>query len=108
MLDDPIVAVLFDIDGTLISTGGAGGVSWREAFQELNGIPADIGEHTDAGMTDPEVARLTVSAAQAVGAVAVATGKFDEAQLRATGAEHVLASLAQELLLGQPKPAQAA
>jgi phosphoglycolate phosphatase-like HAD superfamily hydrolase len=53
------VAVLFDIDGTLITTGGAGAVAWRLAFDELYGIPADIGEFTDAGMTDPEVGRLT-------------------------------------------------
>jgi phosphoglycolate phosphatase len=53
------LAVLFDIDGTLISSGGAGAVAWREAFQELFGVPADIGEYTDAGMTDPEVGRLT-------------------------------------------------
>jgi phosphoglycolate phosphatase len=56
-------AVLFDIDGTLISTGGAGARSWRYAFQELHGIPADIGEFTDAGMTDPTVARLTFKSA---------------------------------------------
>jgi phosphoglycolate phosphatase len=54
-----IVAVLFDIDGTLITTGGAGAVSWRLAFDELYGIPADIAKFTDAGMTDPEVGRLT-------------------------------------------------
>jgi phosphoglycolate phosphatase len=53
------VAVLFDIDGTLITTGGAGAVSWRRAFDALYGIPADIGKFTDAGMTDPEVGRLT-------------------------------------------------
>src|SRR3954447_308870 len=53
------LAVLFDVDGTLISTGGAGARSWRHAFEELHGIPADIGEYTDAGMTDPLVARLT-------------------------------------------------
>jgi phosphoglycolate phosphatase len=53
------LAVLFDVDGTLISTGGAGARSWRHAFEELHGIPADIGEFTDAGMTDPTVARLT-------------------------------------------------
>jgi phosphoglycolate phosphatase-like HAD superfamily hydrolase len=53
------VAVLFDIDGTLITTGGAGARSWRDAFQDLYGIPADIGHFTDAGMTDPEVGRLT-------------------------------------------------
>jgi phosphoglycolate phosphatase len=56
-------AVLFDIDGTLISTGGAGARSWRYAFNELHGIPADIGQFTDAGMTDPVVARLTFKAA---------------------------------------------
>jgi len=49
------LAVLFDIDGTLITTGGAGAVAWRRAFEELYGIPADIGAFTDAGMTDPEV-----------------------------------------------------
>jgi phosphoglycolate phosphatase len=53
------VAVLFDIDGTLITTGGAGAVAWRLAFDDLYGIPADIGRFTDAGMTDPEVGRLT-------------------------------------------------
>src|SRR5918912_1176699 len=56
-------AVLFDVDGTLISTGGAGARSWRYAFEELHGIPADIGEFTDAGMTDPTVARLTFKSA---------------------------------------------
>src|SRR5947209_5626977 len=53
------LAVLFDVDGTLISTGGAGARSWRHAFEELYGVPADIGKFSDAGMTDPTVARLT-------------------------------------------------
>jgi phosphoglycolate phosphatase len=53
------IAILFDIDGTLIDTGGAGAVSWRLAFDELYGIPADIGQFTDAGMTDPDVGRKT-------------------------------------------------
>jgi phosphoglycolate phosphatase len=52
-------AILFDIDGTLLNTGGAGAASWRLAFDELYGIPADIGQFTDAGMTDPEVGRKT-------------------------------------------------
>jgi phosphoglycolate phosphatase len=60
--DRDIVAVLFDIDGTLIITGGAGATSWRLAFEELYGIPADIAQFTDAGMTDPEVGRLTFKA----------------------------------------------
>jgi phosphoglycolate phosphatase len=56
------IAILFDIDGTLLVTGGAGADSWREAFQELYDIPADIGQFTDAGMTDPEVGRKTFEA----------------------------------------------
>jgi phosphoglycolate phosphatase len=51
-------AVLFDIDGTLLITGGAGGVAWQRAFEELHGVEADIAEHTDAGMTDPEIAAI--------------------------------------------------
>jgi phosphoglycolate phosphatase len=54
--------LLFDIDGTLISSGGAGTVAWRQAFDELHGIPADIGEFTDAGMTDPDVGARTFEA----------------------------------------------
>ena len=56
------VAILFDIDGTLIDTGGAGAASWRLAFDDLYDIPADIGKFTDAGMTDPEVGRKTFEA----------------------------------------------
>ncbi|MGA2320504.1 MAG: HAD family hydrolase [Solirubrobacteraceae bacterium] len=59
---DERIAVLFDIDGTLLTTGGAGAASWRLAFDELYEIPADIGAFTDAGMTDPEVARKTFQA----------------------------------------------
>jgi phosphoglycolate phosphatase len=51
--------LLFDIDGTLVSTGGAGAVAWKRAFEELYGIPADIGQYTDAGMTDPDVGAKT-------------------------------------------------
>ena len=56
------IAVLFDIDGTLLITGGAGAASWRLAFDELYGIPADIGTFSDSGMTDPEVGRKTFEA----------------------------------------------
>ena len=45
-------ATFFDVDGLLITTGGAGAKSWRFAFNELYGIPAEIGEFTEAGMTD--------------------------------------------------------
>jgi phosphoglycolate phosphatase len=53
------VVVLFDVDETLVHTGGSGARSWKAAFQELYGIPADIGAHTSAGETDPQVARAT-------------------------------------------------
>lgn len=51
-------AVLFDIDGTLLVTGGAGAVAWQRAFRELHGVDADIDEHTHAGMTDPEIVEI--------------------------------------------------
>lgn len=51
------VAVLFDVDGTLVSSGGAGTAAWHWAFNELFGVPVDPGEHTAPGTTDPEVAR---------------------------------------------------
>jgi phosphoglycolate phosphatase len=53
-----IEAVLFDIDGTLLVTGGAGAVAWQRAFLELHGVEANIEEHTHAGMTDPEIAEI--------------------------------------------------
>jgi phosphoglycolate phosphatase-like HAD superfamily hydrolase len=56
------VAILLDIDGTLIVSGGSGARSWALAFDELYGIPADIGEFTDTGMTDPDVGRETFEA----------------------------------------------
>src|SRR3954470_19244979 len=61
MAEQPRI-LLFDIDGTLVSTGGAGAVAWRRAFEELYGIPADIGKFTDAGMTDPDVGARTFEA----------------------------------------------
>ena len=51
-------AVLFDIDGTLLVTGGAGAVAWQRAFEEVHEVEANVGEHTDAGMTDPEIAAI--------------------------------------------------
>ncbi len=37
-------------------------MAWKQAFQELHGIPADINEFTDAGMTDPDVGAKTFEA----------------------------------------------
>lgn len=53
-----IKAILFDIDGTLLHTGGAGAVAWQRAFLELYEVEANIAEHTHAGMTDPEIAEV--------------------------------------------------
>src|SRR6266550_1672372 len=53
------VVVLFDVDETLVHTGGSGARSWSAAFEKLYGVPADIGQHTSAGETDPNVARET-------------------------------------------------
>jgi phosphoglycolate phosphatase-like HAD superfamily hydrolase len=51
--------VLFDVDGTLIDTGGAGGRSWSFAFREAFGVDGDIRKFSEVGMTDPVVARET-------------------------------------------------
>ncbi|MHB8328295.1 MAG: HAD family hydrolase [Acidimicrobiales bacterium] len=56
------VVVLFDVDETLVHTGGSGARSWKAAFEKLYDVPADIGEHSSAGETDPQVARATFSA----------------------------------------------
>jgi phosphoglycolate phosphatase len=50
-------AVLFDIDGTLISTGGASDRAWHRALRELHGVDFDVGAHTGRGVPDPEVGR---------------------------------------------------
>ncbi len=55
--------VLFDIDGTLIDTGGAGARSWTWAFERQLGQNVDIAEHSTAGMTDPAIGRVTFSEA---------------------------------------------
>jgi phosphoglycolate phosphatase len=49
------VAILFDIDGTLLSTGGASDRAWRRAFAELYGIEVNVGDYTGKGVTDPVV-----------------------------------------------------
>jgi phosphoglycolate phosphatase len=51
--------VLFDVDGTLVDTGGAGARSWVWAFERLFDRRVDIAEHSTAGMTDPAIARMT-------------------------------------------------
>jgi phosphoglycolate phosphatase len=63
---EPLKLILFDIDGTLIDTGGAGARSWTWAFEHAFDHPGvDIGKYSSAGMTDPVVARKTF--AEAIG-----------------------------------------
>jgi phosphoglycolate phosphatase len=51
-------AVLFDIDGTLISTGGASDRAWKRAFKELQSVDVDVPEVTGKGIPDPAVGRV--------------------------------------------------
>jgi phosphoglycolate phosphatase len=51
-------AVLFDIDGTLISTGGASDRAWKRAFKELQDVDVDVPAVTGKGVPDPEVGRI--------------------------------------------------
>jgi phosphoglycolate phosphatase len=58
MAADTTHAVLFDIDGTLISTGGASDRAWKRAFKELQGVDVDVPAVTGKGVPDPEVGRV--------------------------------------------------
>ena len=49
---------LFDIDGTLLATGGAGRQAIDAAFRELWGRPDACAHFSFAGMTDRAIARL--------------------------------------------------
>jgi phosphoglycolate phosphatase len=48
-------AILFDIDGTLISTGGASDRAWHRAFAELHGVDVNVPDYTGKGVPDPAV-----------------------------------------------------
>jgi phosphoglycolate phosphatase-like HAD superfamily hydrolase len=48
-------ALLFDIDGTLISTGGASDRAWHRAFKELQNVEVNVPDYTGKGIPDPAV-----------------------------------------------------
>ena len=56
-------AILFDIDGTLIRSGGASDRAWHRAFEELHGVDVDVPAVTGKGVPDPEVGRKVFESA---------------------------------------------
>src|SRR6266542_4768909 len=54
--------VLFDIDGTLLSTGGASDRAWAHAVRDFYDVDFDVGAHTGRGVPDPEVGRIVLRA----------------------------------------------
>ena len=55
-------AILFDIDGTLIESGGASNRAWHRAFEELHGVDVEISKVTGKGVPDPAVGRQAFEA----------------------------------------------
>lgn len=54
--------VLFDIDGTLLSAGGAGARALRDALIDVYGQTGPIGAYSMAGRTDPQIVRELMTA----------------------------------------------
>ena len=84
------LAILFDVDGCLISTGGAGTKACRRAFERLHGHALNPARMLVMGDTPRDI-----EAGRAVGAVTVgvATGKYTVQELGAAGADYVLPTL---------------
>lgn len=81
--------VLFDIDGTLLTTDGAGKRAVREALLEVFGTTGPIAGYSFAGRTDPEIVH------ELLGAAGLPAGRI-EAALPALW-ERYLAKLARDL-----------
>lgn len=54
--------VLFDIDGTLLSAGGAGARAVRDAMLQVYGETGQIGGYNMGGRTDPQIVRELLTA----------------------------------------------
>ena len=50
--------VLFDIDGTLITDGGASREAFAEGLAEVYGFRGDVRQYDFSGRTDPQIARM--------------------------------------------------
>lgn len=55
-----MIALFWDIDGTLLTTGRAGIFAWEDACREVTGRPTDFQTLNTAGLTDHQVARRIV------------------------------------------------
>ena len=62
MAESPTQAILFDIDGTLIESGGSSDRAWHRAFDELHGVDVEISKVTGKGVPDPAVGRQAFEA----------------------------------------------
>ncbi len=54
--------ILFDVDGTLISTGGRAGQALAEALRETYGIEVSLEGYRFSGKTDPQIVRELMAA----------------------------------------------
>lgn len=86
-------AILFDVDDTLVETGGAGGESWRRAFRDLYDVDvdadADVKSFSELGETDPVVGRRTFQ-----GLFGRPPEPAEMAQLMTTRLEHICSAVA--------------
>jgi len=79
----PVTVILFDIDGTLLNTRGAGANALRHAFAETWGIPVDqVPQLKLAGATDAGLWQLLVSVVPGAEADPVRESLFHEHYLR--------------------------
>ncbi|MGZ5333758.1 MAG: HAD family hydrolase [Solirubrobacterales bacterium] len=77
-------AILFDIDGTLIRSGGASDRAWQRAFEKLHRVEVDVPKVTGKGVPDPEVGRQVFEAA-----IGRAPSPEEMAKLMAKRLEHL-------------------
>jgi phosphoglycolate phosphatase-like HAD superfamily hydrolase len=57
-----VIALFWDIDGTLLTTARAGIASLEDALHQVTGVRADLEEATTAGLTDYAIAEAAIRA----------------------------------------------
>src|SRR6266849_6333676 len=58
---------LFDIDGTLMTDGGASRAAFAAALREVYGYDGDLGRYDFSGRTDPQIAEMVLTDAGLTG-----------------------------------------